>query len=364
MNFFARRRYRKVIHHLVHEGRHLVNMRGDILPPASLEELAARERDLLAAWAQRDEKMILKEIEVFSAWLEKLNPPRTHPKLREYVEVVVVAVAVAMAFRTYFIQPFKIPTGSMQPTLYGITVQTQYAPTLMDRFPLNIVPWILFGEHYSEVKAKVAGRVDPRYLTEDESIVFFVNGIPHPILRDMTLFFSLGDYVAKGQVMASGRVRHGDHIFVDKLRYNFCRPKRGDISVFGTDNIHYPRIRPNSFYIKRLVGLPGEEVAVQPPYLVINGQRVTEPYPFKRLLEEKDKGYVGYTMAREQPDAEVYLGKNGSPRKLGKEQFLMLGDNTENSYDGRYFGPIRQEDLVGPAFMVYWPITKRWGRTR
>jgi len=280
------------------------------------------------------------------------------------VEIFAVALTVAMGFRTYFIQPFKIPTGSMQPTLYGITVGAQYAPRWTDRFPLNLVSMVLFGERYTEVKAKVSGKVGSQIGNDDEHLIFFVEGIPHLVRKGMTLFFAPGDYVARGQVLASGRVKLGDHIFVNKIRYNVSRPRRGDISVFSTDGIQYPNIRPNSFYIKRLVGLPGETVAVNPPYLLINGEKITEPYPFARLLKERDKGYNGYSTAREQTAVPVFLGSPGESRRLGEGEYLMLGDNTEHSYDGRYFGPVQKDYLVGPAFMVYWPFTRRWGTVR
>ena len=194
-------------------------------------------------------------------------------------------------------------------------------------------------------------------------MTFYVSGVPHKIQRGLTLYFSPGDYLAKGQVMASGRVKIGDHIFVDKIRYNFTRPKRGQIIVFSTDGIQYPRIRPNSFYIKRLAALPNEEVSIIPPYLLINGQRIEEPYPFHRLLTDKDHGYIGYTLPHPQTIAttKAFIENATDKKVLSSRSYLPLGDNSAFSLDGRYFGPIDQESLVGPTFMVYWPFTKRWG---
>ena len=231
----------------------------------------------------------------------------------------------------------------------------------MDRFPLNLVQLALFGERYIEVKASLPGQIDTRYSMDEESMIFYVAGVPHKIRRGLALYFSPGDYLAKGQVMASGRVKIGDHIFVDKVRLNFTRPKRGQIIVFSTDGIQYPRIRPNSFYIKRLAALPGEEVSIEPPYLVINGERITEPYPFHRLLTGKESGYIGYTLPQKQPDLKYFIDQASDRRMLGPRDYLPLGDNTAFSLDGRYFGPVDRDSLVGPAFMVYWPFTKRWG---
>jgi signal peptidase I len=364
MNLFQYRRYRQWVHHLIQESRHVIHMRGDLLKPEQIAELGRRAGALKDAWARRVPKDIEGAAEQLSEFILDLNPPRRFAKVTEYVEIFAVALAVAMGFRTYFIQPFKIPTGSMQPTLYGITVGAQYAPRWQDRFPLNLISVMLFGERYSEVKAKVSGQIGSQVGNDEEYLVFSIQGVPHAVRKGMTLFFAPGDYVAKGQILASGRINLGDHIFVNKVRYNFSRPRRGDISVFSTDGIQYPNIRPNSFYIKRLAGLSGEKVGIRPPYLLVNGREITEPYPFARLLNEKDKGYNGYTVAREQAAVPVFLGIPGASRTLGEGEYLMLGDNTEHSYDGRYFGPVRKEYLVGPAFMVYWPFTRRWGVVR
>ncbi|MBP7830871.1 MAG: signal peptidase I [Kiritimatiellae bacterium] len=364
MNLFQYRRYRQWVHHLVQESRHVIHVRGDLLESGQIEELRRRTEDLKQAWKRREPEAVEEAAETLSEYILRLNPPRRFAKVTEYVEIITVALAVAMGFRTYFIQPFKIPTGSMQPTLYGITVSQQFAPNWYDRFPLNLVPLALFGERYTEVRAKVSGQVGNEFANEEEHLVFYIQNVPHPVRKGLTLAFKPGELVAKGQVLASGRVRLGDHIFVNKIRYNFSRPRRGDITVFSTDGIRYPNIRPNSFYIKRMAGLPAETVGIEPPHLLVNGQKITEPYPFFRLLNDRDKGYVGYTLAREQAAVPVYLGSAGETRTLGEGEYLMLGDNTEHSYDGRYFGPVHKEDLVGPAFMVYWPFSKRWGRTR
>ena len=156
--------------------------------------------------------------------------------------------------------------------------------------------------------------------------MFYVQGIPHKIRKGLAVYFSPGDYVAKGQLMASGRVRYGDHIFVDKVRYNFARPKRGDIVVFSTDFIHDVRIKPNTFYIKRLAALPGERVRIEPPYLVVDGAKVTEPYPFHRLLT--DHGYSGYTLAKAQTNQSTFLAESQQERLIDGDSFLPLGDNT------------------------------------
>lgn len=364
MNFFERRRYAKLVRHLLREAKHARNMRGDVAAVDLLRQLSVSEANLCAAWARRDAEQIERAGEEISNCILKVSPPRSFPRIRENVEILAVALAVAMGCRTYFVQPFKIPTGSMQPTLYGITVQPQAERSFMDMAPLNIIQLGLFGEKYIEVKASLSGQVDTRYSVDEESVIFYVAGVPHKIRRGLTLFFSPGDYVAKGQIMASGRLKIGDHIFVDKIRYNFTHPKRGQIIVFSTDAIQYPQVRPNSFYIKRLAALPGEEVSIDPPYLLINGRRIEEPYPFHRLLTDKEDGYIGYTLPHKQPGTQVFIGNSSDRKLLGSRSYLPFGDNSAFSLDGRYFGPVDRESLVGPTFMVYWPFTRRWGRVQ
>lgn len=362
MNFFARRRYRKMVRHLLHEARHARNMREDIASPEDLQAVTVAEDALRMAWKAKSPEQVDAAAEQVAAAVERIYPTRKYPRVRENVEIIAVAVAVAMGFRTYFVQPFKIPTGSMQPTLYGITVKPQNGRQWHDFFPLNLVSLTLFGDRYVEVRAKASGLVDERVDASDEAYRFYVGGVPHLIQRGMTVFFRPGETrVQAGQLLASGRVRLGDHIFVNKVRYNFTRPGRGDIFVFSTHGIDYPRIRTDSFYIKRLAGLPGESLAIDPPYLVADGHQVTEPYPFHRLLHGLEQGYLGYQLPLTDATTPVKLGKRTDLLRLSPTQYLPLGDNTRFSLDGRYFGGVERRNIVGPAFMVYWPISPRWG---
>jgi len=170
--------------------------------------------------------------------------------------------------------------------------------------------------------------------------------------------------VEKGQLLALGKVCGGDMIFVDRIRYNFLPMRRGDIIVFRTAHIADPRVQKNQHYIKRLVGLPGETIQIgvdeQHPegrYLVVNGKKIEAPFAFHRLLT--DPRYAGYTL---QPGSR--LSQPDDKITVGPDEFLPFGDNTRNSQDGRYFGPVPRNDLLGPAFMVFWPLTHRWGLAR
>jgi signal peptidase I len=337
-------------------------MRADVAEPEDIRKLLDTETALQSAWKTRDEAATESAAEHLVNCIAKVLPPRPHPKVRENIEILVVAVAVALAVRTYFVQPFKIPTGSMQPTLHGIIVKPQAERGWMDYFPLSLVRLALFGERYVEVRASVSGELKDQLDVSEDAVYIFVGRTPHVIRPNMALRSSPG-YVERGQVLASGRVRLGDHVFVNKVRYNFSRPRRGDIFVFSTDGIVHEQIRPNTFYIKRLVGLPGEEISIDAPYLVANSQRITEPYPFHRLLTDREKGYMGYQLARTSGH-RVKLGSPTDIVKLSDSQYLPMGDNTMQSLDGRYFGGVERRNIVGPAFLVYWPFGPRWGLVR
>lgn len=364
IEWWKRRRLRKVARHVLHDSRRLRNMREDIAERSIVAAILDAESTLREAQRGGDLKDMEAAIDRLGAAMEHLAPPKAGSRMRENIEILVVAIVVAMAFRTYFIQPFKIPTGSMQPTLYGIAVEPQLGKRWYDNIPFNLVPLALFGERYQEIRAKADGLVESRYYETEETVRFIIGGLPHDIPRGMSPLIQPGlTRVTNGQIIASGRVRMGDHIFVNKMRYNFSRPQRGDIFVFNTDGIDYDRVRPHSFYIKRMAGLPGEHLELEPPYMVADGKRITEPYPFERLLHAKEQGYHGYQLPYIDRSFRVALGLPGQTLQLTDTQYLPLGDNTMSSLDGRYFGAVERKNIVGPAFMVYWPFGKRWGFT-
>lgn len=354
-----------MVRHLLHEAHHASAMREDVAPAADIQAIHEAASRLRSAWkGGADAAEIDRAAEQVEERILAVYPPRNRPRLRENVEVFVVAISVAMAVRAYVVQPFKIPTGSMQPTLNGITVDPEAQKHWYDRFPLNLAGLVLFGESYREVHAKDSGQMQVVGVKEDTGeFLIRIGRQLHAVHRNMKLYFDPYNLpaVQKGQLLASGRRKVGDHIFVNRVAYNFARPDRGDVFVFSTRDIRHPAIRPDTFYIKRLVGLPGETISVDPPYLVANGQRVEEPYPFQRLVN--DPGYEGYTLVsrRETP---ALLTRTNEVIQLGDDEYLPFGDNTRHSLDGRFFGGVPERDVVGPAFLVYWPLSSRWGLIR
>lgn len=363
MNWWRNRNLRKAALDLLRFSRHVLNMREDIAPAALVADVRAQESAVRSALKTGDTPGIAKAMATLQESLGELFPRRSFPGLRENLEVLAVALAVAMACRTYFIQPFKIPTGSMQPTLYGIITDPSHVANLSDEIPLKLVKWIITGEWLVEVRAKESGPIefDPNYShSSGEDFVFYVGHSRHRVPRDAASAIQQGRYVTKGALLWRGIRVSGDHVFVDKVRWNFTRPKRGDIVVFGTDGIR--SLPAKTHYIKRLVGLPGETVAIRTPDLLINGIPVHEPASI-RAVESRPPGYVNVGEGSAEFDTAA-LTDAGRAFQLGKGQHFVLGDNTTNSRDSRYWGSVPAKNLVGPAAVVYWPFSARWGLTR
>lgn len=358
-SFFRYRRIVKGAREWLQHSRLCRNMREDIAPKAALESLDAGERQLHRALDARDEAGIEEACSALRKAILVVMPVRRMAGLRENLEVIVVALAVAMAFRCYFLQPFKIPTGSMQPTLYGIHYIPQSAPGNFDQQPLRVLRWLAFGEWYIEIKSDTAGRVRGPLAEGGGMWIYDIGGLVHRVPRDMVVEIKAGDEVVTGQVIARGLRVTGDHLFVNRVRWNFARPRRGEVMVFRTDNI--PAIDDKrTHYIKRLSGCPGETVGIVPPNLVINGVPAVD-HPMVRMIAARD-GYAGYTLAG--GAGANYLRSTNDVVTLKGDQYIGLGDNSQNSFDSRYWGPVPQANLVGPASIVYWPISRRFGFVR
>jgi signal peptidase I len=155
---------------------------------------------------------------------------------------------------------------------------------------------------------------------------------------------------------ANGHQIPGDHLFVNKLIYRFSTPQRGDVVVFRTKGIE--AIKQDTFYVKRLVGLPGENVRIDPPYIYVNGTRLVEP-PIFREIAEGQKGFGGYCLAVSNAVFGAFLSSPSQVMTLGPDEYLVMGDNSKNSFDGRYFGPIKRTAIIGKAFYIYAPANRK-----
>lgn len=123
----------------------------------------------------------------------------------------------------------------------------------------------------------------------------------------------------------------GDNLIVDKLSYHFREPKRFEIIVFPY------RHKENTYYIKRIIGLPGETVQVKDGYVYINGEKLDENYGLE-VMED--------------------AGIAAEPIELGEDEYFVLGDNRNHSSDSRdpSVGILHRDELIGRAWVRIWPL--------
>ena len=307
-------------------------------------------------------------------------PPVSDAGWRENCEVFLVAIVVALGVRSYFIQPFTIPTGSMQPTLNGIIGHpTADAPP---NFAVQLFQTAVLGRGWLDVPAKDDETVVG--LNEESRFFFFTYSkvqtekntysihVPARTLQDGFGVYP-GKLLKKGEPVARGYVETGDHVFVDKITYNFRTPHRGEVFVFNTEgiakmgNLGPPPRQPSQFYIKRLIGTPGDELRVAPPELFINGGRA-QGAGFERVMAAQH-GYRGYSNVAEfnYPNGQVahqmmnFLNTPDATVKVPERFYWAMGDNSYHSSDSRDWGTVPQDNIMGRGMFVYWPFAAHWG---
>src|SRR5215472_18265612 len=150
-------RYVKHSKLLVRHAQKYLRYKRDTLDPVTYDEVGAQIRRLRAALKQRDRKEIESRAEELDSKLHALTPVTWESHWRENVEVILVAIVVAVGIRSYFLQPFKIPTGSMQPTLNGIIGRPMTAepPNILQQ----VAEFVLEGRNYINVVSKVDDEV-------------------------------------------------------------------------------------------------------------------------------------------------------------------------------------------------------------
>lgn len=147
----------------------------------------------------------------------------------------------------------------------------------------------------------------------------------------------------------------GDQLFVDRMSYHFVKPSVGDGFVFRTDNI--PGIGQEQYYIKRLVGLPGDKLEIREPVLYRNGAPITGAAAFEANAKREGK-YRGYLYA---DFFNWQFLRKDAVMTVPKDGFFALGDNSPDSKDGRDWGHVPMKDAIGRPLFIYYPFTRRWG---
>ena len=230
---------------------------------------------------------------------EELPPEAsTVDSIVEQVVTLVIAVAIALLIRQVLIEPFRIPSGSMYPTL-------------------------LTGDHLFVNKLSYGPR------------------IPFTDLR----------------LPGLGEPERGDIVV-----FEVARPmQRGKPDTMAVDRA--PAGSRSEDFVKRLVGLPGDEISWRHGQVFVNG----EPLAMARVPEGWTDSASGMHFDRSQedlgacrhsvlyhPDPRRGALKRGGPIIVEPGRYFMMGDNRDNSKDSREWGTVRLEELKGPAFILYW----------
>ena len=129
---------------------------------------------------------------------------------------------------------------------------------------------------------------------------------------------------------------NGDNLIVDKISYRFREPRRFDIIVFPV------QYKENTFYIKRIIGMPGETVQIdERGNIYIDGEILQESYGREVIKPEN-------------------IGVAAEPVTLGEDEYFVMGDNRNNSTDSRteIVGNISRKDILGRAWLRIWPFSK------
>jgi len=190
-------------------------------------------------------------------------------------------------------------------------------------------------------------------------------------IRDIPVFWvPTGRMVRKGETILSFDILTGDMLFVDRISYNFFPPKVGQGFVFHTRQI--PGIGQDQYYVKRLVGLPGDKLEVRrPTHVAANGAQVGMGGPEGQLYRNGEP-ITGADAFRKNANKEgLYPGYTARDRlafgqvlTVEDHSYFAMGDNSPNSADGRSWGFVPEKEVVGRPLFIYYPITSRWGPAR
>jgi signal peptidase I len=372
----------------------------DVLSSRDLEAVAALEERYPPLLKARDVDGLEKLNKEVMKLGNKLFPPSPWDGWRENVEVFVVAAIMALAIRTFFLQPFKIPTGSMEPTLYGIEPKpsVELPPNLL----VQVYEFLIHGRTYSRVVTQHGGTIDsmtPGSFTiwleytdvhiGDETDRIWIR--PSDVRQKLHL--EPGMQVQPGGVLANYATQTGDQVLVDKVTYNFRPPRRGEVFIFKTAGIagladeRGPDQEGSEDFIKRCVGLAGDIIEVTPPQLYVtppgeprrleNGAPAfakefsqTDHYPGYSLVEFGDgpagSFCTGVTKDPSRPvdlrmPETIFDPNNSQTYYVPADCYWAMGDNSPNSKDSRYWGGVPKQNLVGRGYFVFWPFTERWG---
>ncbi|MEH2252271.1 signal peptidase I [Nostoc sp.] len=172
------------------------------------------------------------------------------------------------------------------------------------------------------------------------------------------VFWTIGVYIlifTEARWIPSGAMEptlHGtpnqseaDKIIVDKLKYKFTAPQRGDIVVFSPTK-ELQKEQYQDAFIKRVIGLPGEQVQLKDGKVYINNKLLPEA----NYLSSGQSTAIDVCISGSQP---AFLAK---PQTIPADSYLVLGDNRNNNYDGRCWGVVPRQNIIGRTVVRFWPL--------
>jgi signal peptidase I len=375
----------------------VLRFRWDLLDVVDREELQTASRELREARGNASERHLERVRQLLLRTGGNIYPAQ--PRV-ENTEVLLTAAILALALRVFFLQTFSIPTNSMWPSYKGMGTEF---PAVMDRTPLgnffcgaktydiispadgmvyiplnsteqvkkqkSHLPYVDFHRwrfaiwpvrlrrYYIFVNDEaVPVEVPPDFNLErllmrrffpyvDSYRLADVLVMQHSEMRNGRRFLCTGKRVELSEDLLSFELIHGDVLFVERLTPHFRRPHRGDAVVFATRAVA-ALSDGDRYYIKRLVALGGDRVAVHGKELHVN----EELADFSPAMKRNNRQY---------PPFEGYfpLGSLATKSvKVSKGEGFVMGDNSADSYDSRYFGAIPLRAIIGKPLLHVYPF--------
>ena len=257
--------------------------------------------------------------------------------------IIIFFIFFIIFTRTFVISSAKIPTSSMQPTLFGIHVVDENIvpklPKLLLYLLFSITEHNIFvysnSDYFSKIKQREINKYYIHYKYQYNKYNFLNSN------NYKKIWLSLGDYV-----------------LINKFIYRFITPSRGDIIAFYSNlsnNNH-----TNDIYTKRIVGLPGDELQILRDgmlYIKFFDSNVMKPIvdfgkQFQKIYS-KQGGYHGYK--------DIGVLANNNIVIVPKNSYFVLGDNSLMSYDSRNWGFVLENSIIGKIFFIFWPFSRRFG---
>lgn len=381
--------------------------RRDVTAADKLEELDRAVGEVDALRKGTDAKALEASMDRLDALLREIGG-KLYPKTfwNDNLEVALVAAILVIGVRTFFFQPFIIPTNSMYPTFSGMNAVSYAADAEDPSTPEKALNKLLLGSKHRSVYAQNSGEIlipmgqtarGPQIYWKEvkgrkwfvlpainHEYTFYVDDVPHtlevPAEFDMNsllmktfasensqvvqsdkvptgVAWKVGKTVEAGNPIMRFDITLGDALFVDRISYHFKRPEVGDPFVFRTDPIlaavgEATQDYTPKYYIKRIGGAGGETLEIKDYTLFADGAPRDEVEAFGRnaIQEGEYSGYMNHG----------YLSA-GRKMVIPDDKFVALGDNSANSADSRYWGFVPEKAVIGKAIFIYYPFTKRWG---